>query len=412
MPDIIRNPFIPGFGKEPREFAGRTEIITDITYALDHAPDDPSATSLLIGPRGTGKTALLTYLSNYAKANGFISVNVTCIDGMNEEIYNQLIKGAEHLIDSNIITEIKSIKVEVGHVIGAEVGLNKNGQRNHSWRVLMEDIIDKLNGEGVGVLFTIDEVNPKTKDMIEFAANYQHFVRDEKKVVLIMAGLPSYASLLLNDEHVSFLRRAAQYILGPIDDYEVSDAFEKTLRLSEKNIDDDALNLAVKEIKGFPFLFQLVGYRTWREAEDKDVISITDVEKGVELASRDMINRVIVSSIKEIPKGAKQLLYEMAKEGECAKISDIAKRNGKTPGYYARYRKILVELGLVEQAERGTLKFSLPLLKEYIISELEDSVGKTEEEYDTSLADKAYNEHLDSGNDATSISELWNELDI
>lgn len=372
MSDNIRNPFIPGFGKEPREFAGRTEIITDITYALDYAPDDPAATSLLIGPRGTGKTALLTYLSNYAKANGFVSVNVTCIDGMNEEIHNQLLKSAEHLIDSEVLTEIKSIKVEVGRIIGTEVGLKKNEHGNHSWRVLMEDIIDKLNEKGVGVLFTIDEVNPKIKDMIEFAANYQHFVRDEKKVVLIMAGLPSYVSLLLSDEHVSFLRRAAQYILGPIGDYEVSDAFEKTLRLSEKNIDDDALDLAVKEIKGFPFLFQLVGYRTWREAENKDVISIADVKKGVELATQDMINRVIISSIKEIPKGAKHLLYEMAKEGECAKISDIAKREGKKVGFYARYRKILVELGLIEQVERGTLKFSLPLLKEYILSDLDD----------------------------------------
>ena len=58
------------------------------------------------------------------------------------------------------------------------------------------------------MLFTVDEVDPTLDEMVQLAAFYQHFVREGRKVALLMAGLPHNISSLLNNKTVSFLRRS------------------------------------------------------------------------------------------------------------------------------------------------------------------------------------------------------------
>lgn len=94
----------------------------------------------------------------------------------------------------------------------------------------MSDIIDQLNEAGTGLLVTVDEVDPTLDEMIQLAATYQHFVTDGKRVALLMAGLPNNVSTLLNHKTVSFLRRAQQYHLGRIADYDVREALIRTIQ--------------------------------------------------------------------------------------------------------------------------------------------------------------------------------------
>lgn len=55
------NPFTPSFGVLPRQFAGRTNILTEIGAALTSEGSDPALTAIFVGPRGCGKTCLLSY---------------------------------------------------------------------------------------------------------------------------------------------------------------------------------------------------------------------------------------------------------------------------------------------------------------------------------------------------------------
>ena len=48
------------------------------------------------------------------------------------------------------------------------------------------------------------------------------------------------------------------------------------------------------------------------------------------------------------------------------KISDIADRVGVSADYAQKYRKRLITAGVVENAARGYLKFSVPLLAQYL----------------------------------------------
>ena len=55
-----RNPFTPTFGHEPFAFAGREELIDDVIEGLAEGPGDPNRATIFLGPRGSGKTVLLS----------------------------------------------------------------------------------------------------------------------------------------------------------------------------------------------------------------------------------------------------------------------------------------------------------------------------------------------------------------
>lgn len=69
---------------------------------------------------------------------------------------------------------------------------------------------------GIGLFITVDEVSASLDEMISFAATYQLFVRDGKRVGLPMAGLPHQVSALLRNQTVSFLRRSVQVQRGVV----------------------------------------------------------------------------------------------------------------------------------------------------------------------------------------------------
>ena len=115
------------------------------------------------------------------------------------------------------------------------------------------------------MLFTVDEVDPTLDEMVQLAAFYQHFVREGRKVALLMAGLPHNISSLLNNKTVSFLRRSNRRALDRIPDGEVSAALVRTAQAGNRNVDAAALTAATESIGGFPFMLQLVGYYAWDE---------------------------------------------------------------------------------------------------------------------------------------------------
>lgn len=90
-------------------------------------------------------------------------------------------------------------------------------------------LLDQLGEKGIGLLITVDEVKVTVPEMKELARVYQRFVREGRNVALLMAGLPHSVSGLLNDEDVSFLRRARKHSLARIPDREIREAVALTV---------------------------------------------------------------------------------------------------------------------------------------------------------------------------------------
>lgn len=73
--EYSKNPFTPTFGSIPPFLAGREHILRDINRGFINGPGDPNLSTIFTGARGTGKTALLSLLSETALEHDWIAAN-------------------------------------------------------------------------------------------------------------------------------------------------------------------------------------------------------------------------------------------------------------------------------------------------------------------------------------------------
>lgn len=174
---VEANPFTPIFGRVPPFMAGRERLLKDFDHAFSSPGADPNLSSIFAGARGTGKTALLTYLANSAESKDWVTANVSTKPGMLREIHEQIVANSAHLADVTPHRKLKSLSVD--QWLGVE--WENVDASEDSWRLQMSKLLDKLADQDTGLLITVDEVNPNIDEMVELASIYQHFVREERR---------------------------------------------------------------------------------------------------------------------------------------------------------------------------------------------------------------------------------------
>lgn len=359
------NPFTPMFGRVPAYMAGREQIIDDMVLAFENGDSDPNLCSIFYGARGTGKTALLSYLSYRAQQEGWITANVTASEGMLDDILQRLEESAAHLFDEPPKRHLTGVGIAP---IGSLNWENDTGvTEGANWRTKMNALFAQLEKTGTGVLIAVDEVDASFEQMTELVTTYQHFVSENKKVALLMAGLPFRVLALLTGRSTSFLRRAAQHSLGSISPVEVKEAFRLTVEDGGKTISDDALDCAADAIDGFPFMFQLVGYRAWNASRRSGEVSVGDVEQGAKLAQEELESRVFGSTVAELSPGDLEFLRAMNPTGRTTR-KELSARLERSSGFISTYKKRLIEAGVIEEPLQGHFEFALPGFGKYLES--------------------------------------------
>lgn len=56
----------------------------------------------------------------------------------------------------------------------------------------------------------------------------------------------------------------------------------------------------------------------------------------------------------------------MAKDDDASRVSDAAERMGVTVDYAQKYRKRLMDAGIIEASRRGFVRFAVPYLMSYL----------------------------------------------
>lgn len=73
--DLV-NPFMPTAGMTPPVLIGREAVIEDFRDGIEEGAGAPGRLMRITGPRGSGKTALLTELGELVAQQGWNVVNV------------------------------------------------------------------------------------------------------------------------------------------------------------------------------------------------------------------------------------------------------------------------------------------------------------------------------------------------
>lgn len=358
----MTNPFTPTFGVIPAHMAGREHIISELIRALEAGPGDPGLTTILTGARGTGKTALLSYLADEASSRGWVAVNVSALPGMLDEILQQTLRNSSHLIERKGAFKLSGIKV----ADLAEIQFQSADNDHPTWRIRMEEALGQLAEADAGLLITVDEVREDLDEMVQLASVFQHFVRDRRRVALFMAGLPTHVSGLLQNKSVSFLRRANFHELGVVSDFDIEQAMRKTIEDGGRGVSPEALSRAVQLTAGFPYMMQLVGYRAWNESPERDDVTLEDVNSGGLYARNDLQRKVFDTTFCELSKGDVRFLAAMLDDEGPSALADIARRMEKKSNYASQYKRRLMEQGLLVDNGQGTVRIALPMFKDYL----------------------------------------------
>lgn len=362
------NPFTPTFGIIPPFMAGREELVEELSAAFAHGLGDPNLCTIVSGARGTGKTALLSFMGEEASSQGWICANTTAAEGMLEDIMQQAENGAWEFIESLERRHLSGITL--GQFVGLEWENAASDPGN--WRTRMSRLLDQLGEKGIGLLITVDEVRVTVPEMKQLARVYQHFVREGRNVALLMAGLPHSVSGLLNDEDVSFLRRARRHSLTRIPDREIREAVALTVEQSGRTIDGAGLDVAVEAIDGFPYMMQLVGYYMWAQHPNEREISAQDVARGVSRAQKEMIEGILEYTFRDLSRGDLRFLVAMLPDQKTSAMADVARRMGVKSNYASQYRRRLLEQGIIGEPQRGYLRFDMPGFRDYLAARLEE----------------------------------------
>lgn len=311
------NPFTLGSGRVPPVMAGYGNAIESIEDAFRNGPGDPNLTGIFDGARGAGKTALLTLPADAAEERVWIAARVSAVPGMLEDI---LVQAGKERSDDVSRARISSIGTREAGTLGQE-------EDGRNWRSRLESLLDALEASGTGLLIMVDDVRD-FDEMVQLASVYQHLVSAGRRISLLMAGLPSEVSRILNDQPISFLRRAIRYRLGRIDDADMRKALAGTIESGGRTIEADALKAAMKALGGFPFMMQPVGYRMRTQAEG-DAIDLSAAERGIETEQQEMRMNILETTHQELSDMDIAFIEAMLPDEGPSSTAEIARCMGK-----------------------------------------------------------------------------------
>ena len=365
----VPNPFRPSFGVSPPLLVGRDDLIDEFAEALEDGPGSAARATIYTGTRGSGKTVMLNAVEDRAREHGWVVISDTASPGFVDRIVRQHLPGLLRDFDP------KAVRRRLTGITGP---LSSGGA---TWSVVEAHLVgvglrnqvtlltDLLAEKGTGLLITLDEIHRKQiGELRELATTVQHAFREERELAFVGAGLASAVSDVVNDDVLTFLRRAERHHLGSVGREDVARAIREPVEANGRRLADDVLAEMVEGTRGYPFLIQLVGSRVWRRHPSEPEISMDDARLGVSDALRRLGSLVHEPALADASDIDKSFLLAMAKDDGPSKMADIQRRLDVDVNYASQYRLRLIAAELIESVRRGYVDFALPYLREYLRS--------------------------------------------
>lgn len=333
------NPFNTSFGKTPLHRIARHSEFATITDTFDDGNPETNV-FVLTGPRGSGKTVMLTAVKqHYEHTEGWITVDLLPDGDMLQALAASLYATGK-LKKLFLKTEFSFSFQGLGITIGS-------GEPVTDVLSFLTRELAYLKRKNIRLLITIDEVTG-SQNMRTFAHAFQHFLRDDYEIFLLMTGLHENVSALQNEKTLTFLYRAPKINLGPLSLPDIASTYKDIFSISNK----EAIELA-KFTKGYAYAFQILGsllYKRNSFAIDEEIL-------------REFDGLMFARSYSKIwaeltPK--ERTLLRIIQERDASSNKEITSTGAFNDKELPVYKNRLYNKGILDMPERGTFRFSLP----------------------------------------------------
>lgn len=340
----MQNPFTLTFGRSPLESVERPVQINEILEAFT-ADTVNQQMFIITGVRGSGKTVMMTQISNKLRADAdWVVIELNPATDLLSSMLSKL--------NSNqVCTElIKSAKIDLSF-FGFGVTIEGTVPITDAETAIIK-ILEKIKKSGRRLLVTIDEMT-NSESMKVFAGAFQIFVRQELPVFLLGTGLYENIEELQNEKSLTFLYRAPKIQLRPLNNGAIINKYKTIFHISQESASQMA-----ELTKGYPFAFQVLGYLTWNH--DGDYHAVLDEYE-------QYLSEFVYDKIWSELSAKDRMVAKAIADEKSGKIKDIRERLGMETNEFNPYRKRLIKKGIVSGEMRGYVYFTLPLFAEYVI---------------------------------------------
>ncbi len=364
---MAANPFKPSFGVSPPLLVGREELIEEFVEGLEDGPGSAARATIYTGARGSGKTVMLNAVEDRARELGWLVVSETASPGFVDRIVRQELPRLLAGFDPKAVRRrMTGITGPLG-AGGVTWGTTDVHVPEATLRSQIELVTDLLAEKEAGLLIALDEIHQnQIAELRQLATTVQHAFREERQLAFVGAGLASAITDVVNDEVLTFLRRAERHGLGSVAGEDVARAIRTPIETNGRVLADDVLDVMVQGTRGYPFLIQLVGAQVWRLNKADREISMESAREGVSNALRRLGRLVYEPALAEASTIDKSFLLAMAKDDGPSRMRDIQQRLDIDANFASQYRLRLISSELIEARGYGYVEFALPYLRDYL----------------------------------------------
>lgn len=335
----MSNPFNITFGELPKSAITRENDINAIKKVfLDESPE--TKVYIISGPRGSGKTVLLTKLKKDFENEGFLSVDLNPFINLEEQFAAKLYEEGK-LYKLFLQSEFSFSFQGITFSLKGKTPIN-------NITTLIERMLSYLKKKEKRVLITIDDVS-STNEMRSFIYAFQQMIRENYPVYLLMSGLYENVSELERNKSLTFFLRAPKLILKPLNLMSIAYSYRELLNLDDKKAAEYA-----KLTSGYAYGYQLLGSLLYKNGVDSNVLDEYDLKLSENCYS--LIWENLTNKEKSILKGI----------SETGNIKELLKILNMENGYLQTYKKRLIDKGIITIKGRGEVSFALPRFKEFV----------------------------------------------
>ena len=367
---IDQNPFSPGFGQPPTHLVGRDEILRSVGAGLLAGPRAEAYTSVLIGPRGSGKTALLTEIGQRAAEAGWIVLPVDASTGGLDARIREAVayarithEGAEEAAPEDGAAKSRMTGVHLGPV-GARWRPPENAPGQWSTRYVLTALVEYARSADISVLLTVDEMQGGDREELRrLVADLQHISpREQRPLAFVGCALPEVHYTLFRDPRLSFFRRCADFSLLPIDEADAAIGLRRTAIAGGGDFEPRALGAAAAACGPLPYKMQLIGHHAWAmSAAPGRAIDVPAVHSAVEVAQSRFLDRVVLPAWNGLPEQCRNYLAALSALGGSADRSTLGGRfGGGTQGLGNAEQRLKLEGHIEEVGDTLRLTAAMP----------------------------------------------------
>ena len=279
MIEQASNPFNPGAGRSPALLAGRSseqdklkramaEIASPRVADSERLRGEPPQHLKIVGPRGVGKTTLLTWMQREAEPEEIVVVRWAHVRGKNSSnTYEALLD--EFALELHTKTEGKTSFLKA-----VMERAQRKPQQTRFRKIMTEHL--KLHP----VLLLLDEVMHYEKDLLAEILRESHELSSEGwPLALILAGTPAL-DIHLRDLDATFAQRSQDLFINELSDEAVREALRDPFEQRGVKMTDEALELMAGWTGNYPYFTQIVGEMVWDSKKERTKIDVALVEEA------------------------------------------------------------------------------------------------------------------------------------